>query len=71
VGVRGEVRRVAGFCAAGFAVADVRSGLPVDWRSGRGARFVVFAGDFACRLDRPDGFDPAPRFAIARSYDRL
>jgi hypothetical protein len=71
VGGRGEARRVAGFCAAVFALVDVCSGLPVDWRSDRGARFVVFAGDLACRLDRPRGFDPAPRFTIARSYDWL
>ena len=71
VGVRREAGRVAGFFAAAFALADVRSGLPVDWRLGRGARFAVFAGDFACRLDRPGGFDPAPRFAIARSYEWL
>jgi hypothetical protein len=71
VGVRGEARRVAGFFAAAFALADACPGLPVDWRPGRGARFVVFAAGFACRLDRPGGFDPAPRFAIARSYDWL
>jgi hypothetical protein len=71
VGVRGEARRVAGFRAAVFVLADVRLGLPVDWRSGRGGCFAASADDLACRLDRPGGFDPAPRFTIARSYDWL
>jgi hypothetical protein len=71
VGARGEACRVAGFFVAGFAVSDVRVGLPVDWRSGRGGCFAASADDLACRLDRPGGFDPAPRFTIARSYDWL
>jgi hypothetical protein len=71
VGGRGEARRVAGFCAAVFALADVCSGLPVDWRSARSACFAASADDLACRFDRPGGFDPAARFTIARSYDWL